>query len=53
MAMSFFLTSDILKTLIWGSLIQEVVSSNEFKLALDEVDVDKYVSPELIRQRGI
>ena len=48
--MSFFSTTDILKSLISGDLIQEIVSSNEFKSALDEVDVDKYVSPELIEQ---
>ena len=48
--MSFFSTSEILKSLISGSFINEIVSSNEFKSALDEVGVDKYVSPELVQQ---
>ena len=54
MAMSFFSTGDILKSLISGDLIKSVVDSDEFKSALDEVDVDNLygrlsrVSPELI-----
>ena len=48
--MSFFSTSDILKSLISGSLFQEVVNRNEFKIAMNQFDVDKYVGPELIQQ---
>ena len=50
MVMSFFSTTEILKSLISGDLINEIVSSNKFKSVLDEVEVDKYVSPELVQQ---
>ena len=48
--MSFFSTGEILKSLISGDLIKCVVDSVEFKSALDEVDEEKYVSPELMQQ---
>ena len=48
--MSFFTTSDILKSLIIGGLIQSIVSSDEFKSALDSVDAEQYISKELIEQ---
>ena len=52
--MSFFSTADltggILKSLISGDLVNSVVSSNEFKIAMGQVDVEKYLSKEVIEQ---
>ena len=48
--MSFFSTADILKSLISGDLLSSVVSSNEFKIAMGQVDVEKYLSKEVIEQ---
>ena len=48
--MSFFSTAEILKSLISGDLVNSVVSSNEFKVAMGQVDVKKYLSKEVIEQ---
>lgn len=48
--MAFFTTADIFKSLITGDFIQSIVSSNEFKSALDTVDVEQYISKELIEK---
>ena len=48
--MSFFSTADILKSLISRDLVKSVVSSNEFKVAMGQVDVEKYLSKEVIEQ---
>ena len=48
--MSFFSTADILKSLISGELVKSVVSSNEFKIAMGQVDVEKYLSKQVIEQ---
>ena len=52
--MSFFSTADvaqgILKSLIFGDLVNSVVSSNEFKIAMGQVDVEIYVSKEVVEQ---
>ena len=47
--MSSFSTTDILKSLISGDLVKSV-SINEFKIAMGQVDVEKYLSKELIEQ---
>ena len=48
--MSFFSTAEILKSLISGDLVNSVVSSNEFKIAMGQVDDEKYLSKEVIEQ---
>ena len=48
--MSFFSTTDIHKSLISGELIQSVVITNEFKIAMGQVDIERHVSKELIEE---
>ena len=48
--MSSFKTAEILKSLFLGDLISSVVNSNEFKIAMGQVDVEKYLSKEIIEQ---
>ena len=48
--MSFFSTAEILKSLISKELVNSVVSSNEFKIAMGQVDVEKYLCKEVIEQ---
>lgn len=48
--MSFFSTADIRKSLIFGESVESIVSSNEFKVAMGTVDIEKYISKELMEQ---
>ena len=50
MAMSFFSTSDILKSSMTKELINSVVECDEFKEVLAEFDFDKCFSKELVEQ---
>ena len=48
--MSFFSTSDILKSLISGDLLKDIVTSDEFSVALKEIlKCDNALANELAR----
>ena len=48
--MSFFSTAEILQSLISADLVNSIVNSNEFKIAMGQVDVKKCRSKEVIEQ---
>ena len=46
--MSFFSTAEILKCLISGELVKEVVNSDSFKEGLIGFDINDYLTDEVI-----
>ena len=46
--MSFFSTAEILKSLISGELVKEVVNSDSFKEGLIGFDINDYLADEVI-----
>ena len=46
--MSFFSTGEILKSLISGELVKEVVNSDSFKEGLIGFDINDYLTDEVI-----
>ena len=46
--MSFFSTAEILKSLISGELVKEVVNSDSFKEGLIGFDINDYLTDEVI-----
>ena len=46
--MSFFSTAEILKSLISGELVKEVVNSDSFKEGMIAFDINDYLTDEVI-----